>query len=134
MSISAERVREIFRRLETGSNAEFFEGVASDVDWTVMGDHPLSGRFTNKRDFLAGTFAKLPPVLQPGSRLRVEEVLVAGDQAVVELRVTATTRNGQPFDNRYCWVVYFREEVIVRVRDYLDTALVTRLFQENPIG
>jgi hypothetical protein len=38
------------------------------------------------------------------------------------------------FDNRYCWVVYFRNNVIVRVRAYLDSAMVARLFDENPIG
>jgi ketosteroid isomerase-like protein len=29
--------------------------------------------------------------------------------------------------------VEFREGLIVRVRAYLDSAMVTRLFQENPI-
>jgi ketosteroid isomerase-like protein len=31
-------------------------------------------------------------------------------------------------------VVYFRDGVIVRVRAYLDSAMVARLFQENPIA
>jgi hypothetical protein len=30
-------------------------------------------------------------------------------------------------------VVYFKRTVIVRVRAYLDSALVARLFEENPI-
>jgi hypothetical protein len=38
------------------------------------------------------------------------------------------------FDNRYCWVVYFREGLIVRVRAYLDSAMVAQLFVENPIA
>jgi hypothetical protein len=29
--------------------------------------------------------------------------------------------------------VYFRDEVIVEVRAYLDSAMVIRLFEENPI-
>jgi ketosteroid isomerase-like protein len=37
------------------------------------------------------------------------------------------------FDNRYCWVVYFRDDVIIRGRAYLDSALVARLFEENPL-
>jgi uncharacterized protein len=37
------------------------------------------------------------------------------------------------FDNRYCWIVVFDGERIVRVRAYLDTAMVVRLFKENPI-
>ena len=46
----------------------------------------------------------------------------------------ATATNGMRFDNRYCWVVYFREGLIVRVRAYLDSAMVARLFEENPIA
>jgi ketosteroid isomerase-like protein len=43
-------------------------------------------------------------------------------------------KNGMRFDNYYCWVVYFRDEQIVTVRAYLDSAMVTRLFEENPIA
>jgi len=61
-------------------------------------------------------------------------LLVKDDEAVVELNSGATARNGMRFDNRYCWIVYFRDQVIVRVRAYLDSALVARLFAENPIA
>jgi hypothetical protein len=64
----------------------------------------------------------------------VEHLLVKSDQAVLELRSLATAKNGMRFDNRYCWVVYFREGLIVRVRAYLDSAMVARLFEENPIA
>lgn len=46
MDISAERVREIFKGLETGDGAAFFEHVADDVDWTMMGTHPLAGHYS----------------------------------------------------------------------------------------
>ena len=38
-SISAEQVRKIFQGLERGDGAAFFQHVADDVDWTVMGTH-----------------------------------------------------------------------------------------------
>jgi ketosteroid isomerase-like protein len=60
-------------------------------------------------------------------------VIVQDDQAVVELHSLATAKNGMRFDNRYCWVVYFQDELIVPVRTYLDSAIVARLFEENPI-
>lgn len=133
MAITSERVREIFRGLETGDGAAFFEHVADDVDWTVMGTHPLAGHYAGKKAFQQGTFAKLGKVLPQGTELNVEHVLVHDDEAVVELRSLATARNGMRFDNRYCWVVYFGRDVIVRVRAYLDSAMVARLFEENPI-
>jgi ketosteroid isomerase-like protein len=132
--ITADRVREIFKGLEAGAGAAFFSHVADNVDWTVMGNHPLAGHYLSKRAFIAGTFAKLGQVLPNGAQLRVEHLIVKDDQAVVELQSFATARNGMRFDNRYCWIVYFRNRAIVRVRAYLDSALVTRLFQENPIS
>jgi ketosteroid isomerase-like protein len=134
MAVQADLVRKIFSGLEHGDGAAFFEHVADDVDWIVMGTHPLAGHYKSKSDFIAGTFAKLGKVLPDGAQLHVEHLLVAGDQAVVELHSEATAKNGMRFDNRYCWVVYFRDNIIVRVRAYLDSTMVSRLFDQNPLN
>ena len=134
MAVQVDFVRKIFSGLEHGDGAAFFEHVADDVDWIVMGTHPLAGHYKSKSDFIAGTFAKLGKVLPDGAQLHVEHLLVADDQAVVELHSEATAKNGMRFDNRYCWVVYFRDNVIVRVRAYLDSTMVSRLFDQNPLN
>jgi ketosteroid isomerase-like protein len=85
-----------------------------------MGTHPLAGHDRSKMAFLAGPFAKLG--------------IVKGAQAVVELHSGATAKNRMRFDNRYRWVVYFRDNVIVRGRAYLDSAMVARVFAENSIS
>ena len=134
MAITQERVREILKGLENGEGSAFFQHVAENVDWTVMGTHPLAGRYLSKKAFIEGTFAKLGQVLPYGAQLHTENVIVEGEQAVVELHSLATAKNGMRFDNRYCWVVAFQNGLIVRVRAYLDSALVARLFEENPIA
>jgi ketosteroid isomerase-like protein len=126
-------VRKIFKGLEQGDGAGFFEHVDDKVDWIVEGSHPLAGHYKSKSDFVAGTFAKLAEVLPRGAQLVVEHLLVKDDQAVVELHSLATAKNGLKFDNRYCWVCRFANDTIVEVRAYLDSALVARLFAENPI-
>jgi uncharacterized protein len=134
MTITSESVRAVFKGLESGDGADFFQHVADDVDWTVMGTHPLAGHYLSKQAFRDGTLAKLGKVLPRGAQLNVEHLFVQGDAAVVELHSLATAKNGMRFDNRYCWVVYFQRNLIVRVRAYLDSALVARLFEENPIS
>jgi hypothetical protein len=133
MPVTEDQVREIFKGLEAGDGSGFFKHVADDVDWIVEGTHPLAGHYLSKQAFIDGTFAKLSRVLPKGAELQTEHVLVKDDEAVVELHSLATAKNGMRFDNRYCWVVYFRDGVIVRVRAYLDSAMVARLFEENPI-
>ncbi|HXP38745.1 MAG TPA: hypothetical protein VN833_00670, partial [Candidatus Acidoferrales bacterium] len=94
MAITSERVSEIFKGLEQGDGAAFFEHVADKVDWIVEGTHPLAGHYLSKQAFIAGTFAKLAKVLPEGTELHVENVLVSGDWAVVELHSLATAKNG----------------------------------------
>jgi uncharacterized protein len=134
MAITPDRVRNIFKGLENSDGAAFFEHVADNVDWIVEGTHPLAGHYLSKKAFIAGTFAKLGQVLPKGAQLHVENLIVNDDEAAVELHSLATAKNGMRFDNRYCWIVYFRDGVIVRVRAYLDSAMVARLFEENPIA
>jgi ketosteroid isomerase-like protein len=134
MEITSDSVREIFKGLENGDGAAFFEHVADNVDWIVEGTHPLAGHYLSKKAFIEGTFTKLSQVLPNGAQLHMEDLLVKDNEAVVELHSLATAKNGLRFDNRYCWVVYFLDGVIVRVRAYLDSAMVARLFEENPIA
>ena len=133
MPLDEQYVRKLFKGLESGDGADFFKHVDDKVDWIVEGTHPLAGHYRSKADFVAGTFHKLGKVLPQGAQLVVEHVLVKDSIAVVELRSLATARNGFRFDNRYCWVIHFSGQVIDRVRAYLDSAMVARLFEENPI-
>jgi hypothetical protein len=131
--LSSAYVGEIFKNLESGDGKGFFDHVLDDVDWIVEGTHPLAGHYHSKADFLAHTFEKLAKVLPKGAELHTEHVLVSGDWAVVELHSLATAKNGLRFDNRYCWVCRFVNGMIVEVRAYLDSVMVARLFEENPI-
>jgi len=133
MAVSPDDVRSLFRGLENGDGADFFAHVADDVDWTVEGTHPLAGHYHSKADFREHTFARLHKVLPDGAELHVTNLITSGDWAVVELQSMATASNGLRFNNRYCWVVRFDGGKIVEVRAYLDSALVQRLFDENPI-
>jgi uncharacterized protein len=133
MTVQANYVKSLFANLENGKSGAFFEHVADDVDWTVMGTHPLAGTYHTKADFLAHTFARLDKILKEGVVLRVTNILVDGESAAVELESLSTALNGKPFDNTYCWVVHFSDEIIVEVRAYLDSALVQRLIDENEL-
>jgi ketosteroid isomerase-like protein len=131
VTVHAGYVRRLFANLERGESDAFFECVADDVDWTVMGTHPLAGNYRTKSGFLAHTFARLDKILKEGVVLRVTNVLVDGDGAAVEMESLSTALDGKPFDNRYCWIVRFSKGTIVEVRAYLDSALVQRLIDEN---
>jgi ketosteroid isomerase-like protein len=92
MGLDEQTVRRIFADLEHGDGDAFFSHVADDVDWTLMGTHPLAGHYTSKAAFKAGTFSKLGKVLPGGAQLQVTHAFVSGTVAVVELVSGATAR------------------------------------------
>lgn len=130
--LDKQEIQTLFKNLETGHSDAFFDRVRDNVDWTVMGTHPLAGHYHSKEDFFASTFARLNRVLQDGVILTVVDVFLDGNVAIVELTALSTANNGKPFDNRYCWVCTFDDEgMIGKVHAYLDSALVAQLFEEN---
>jgi uncharacterized protein len=132
MSLTIEYVNRLFDNLSTGNANSFFDNVADDVHWTVMGTHPLASVYKSKKDFLKKTFERLDKVLKGGVILKVDHTFVSGNIAVVEMTQTSTTLNGKPFPNTYCWVVGFGDDSrITEVRAYVDSFLVKQVIEEN---
>ena len=128
-----EYIEGLFRDLPHNPG-KFFEKVAENVRWTVMGTHPLAGEYLSKEDFLDSTFRRLNRVLRGGPMLEVDSILVDGEYCAVELRSLSTAKNGKPFNNTHCWIVKFEGDMITEVRTYFDSALVRELLEENEQG
>ncbi|MTI30986.1 nuclear transport factor 2 family protein [Xanthovirga aplysinae] len=126
-----ESVRSLFFHLENGEFEAFFNHVDEKLKWTVMGTHPLAGEYHGKEYFLSKTFARLNKLLVGGVRLRVTNIFMTGNTAIVELESISTAKNGKPFKNNYCWICRFENGKIVEVRAYLDSVAVQNLFDEN---
>ncbi|MCP3967854.1 MAG: ketosteroid isomerase [Lentisphaerae bacterium] len=125
-------VSALFENLQTNNAETFFNRVADDVHWTVIGTHPLAGEYYSKELFLDATFKRLNKILKEGVVLRVKHLYLDGNTAIVEMESLSTAANGKPFNNKYCWVVVFNEnKMITRVRAYLDSALVQQVIDEN---
>ncbi len=133
MSLTHENVKNLFNHLKTGQNELFFERVAPDVKWTVMGTHPLAGTYYSKDDFILHTFGRLNKILKEGVILEVKNIFIDFDVAIVEMESLSTTLNGKPFNNTYCWITRFENDIIVEVRAYVDSALVQKVIDENEI-
>jgi uncharacterized protein len=127
-----DRTRSLLKRLfsdyERGDLRPLFDHVADDVRWTVMGTHPLAGEYRSKAEFRRATYERLDGVLAGPIECKVSRVLADGEVGVVEWRGHATSVNGDPFDNVYCWVMRVRDERIVEVTAYVDSARVAALF------
>jgi len=123
-----ERTREIFDlKTRTGSNERLYAALADDVQWTIAGSCRASRLYRSKIDLLGNILEPLGRRLAGPVRSRVDEILIAGDTAIVRWRGEAETKWGKRYDNDYCWVLHWSGDRIVRVEAYLDTLLLERV-------
>lgn len=115
MTISREAVQDIFSSLAKGDANTFFSHVDENVNWTVMGTHPLAGVYTSVTEFQHATFSRLSALMTAPIQLVVQNVFTDGNTAIVELAATSETKTGWKFDNKYCWVCEFANNKILWV-------------------
>ena len=96
-----------------------------------MGTHPLAGVYKNKQEFVYKTFIRLNKLLKEEIILKINNIIIQADNAVVEMISISTALNGMPFNNTYCWIVKFENGIIVNIRAYVDSALVQKIIDEN---
>jgi uncharacterized protein len=79
--IGADHVRKVFKGLENGDGAAFFEHVADNVDWIVMGTDPLAGHSLSDKAFIDHMFAKLGPFLPKGVQRHNESITTGKEKS-----------------------------------------------------
>ena len=124
------QIADVFSAWAQGDTKPFFALVDDDVTWTVIGTTPISGRYESKREFLKGAFGRLGPRLEGVPRSKIVNILVDGDHVVLQWEGTTRSVTGKPYQQTYCWVIRLRDERIVEVTAYLDTELVSAMFED----
>src|SRR3954471_8708196 len=123
-------VADAFAAWEEGDFGPFFEIVADDVTWTVIGSTSISGTFQGKQAFLDGAITPVHDALSGPIRATVVDVLEDGDHVVLRWTGESAMRSGEPYHQVYCWVMRLAGGMIVETTAYLDTALLARALGE----
>jgi len=101
--------------------------------WTIKGTSILSGTYTNKEIFFATVIERLNKVLLPGWKMHILHHYVDQDTLIVEMRGEVKAKNGQDYNNDYCWIFKFKLNKIVRLTAYYDSLLVNKTLEENKL-
>ena len=125
-----EIVDAAMRAWMSGDEAAFWQLLADDVQYEVIGTTPVSGRYDGRKAFLTHALAPMAALLTR-SALPIEyDLLADGDRVVLMWRGSGTMLNGASYDNSYCWILTVVEGRIAAIKAYLDTALVDALFNQ----
>ncbi|MFD9796608.1 nuclear transport factor 2 family protein [Streptomyces sp. NPDC059070] len=125
---STNIIENVFAAL-AGSDSDRISAVfTEDAEWlspagnataVALGrTHHMVGRDTITR-FFAEDF---PRMFSRDLSVEFRSIHVNGEWAMVEATMTATLTNGNPYSNDYCLLFELRDDLIHRVREYVDTA------------
>jgi ketosteroid isomerase-like protein len=122
-----EIMQHIVAELAVGNFAPFAGCMAEDIVWTIEGSTRWSRSYAGKpavSRMLAALQARIDgPYKMTAHRLIAEEDLV-----VVEGRGNNLLSTGERYDNTYCLVCRLENGKLSAVTEYMDTALVARVF------
>ena len=131
--MDTESTRSLVQQFLAARSAGDVEGIAvllaDDAVWRL----PVSATFGpfEGRDVVAKALAGgVTGTLFDLSTLRrdVHKMVVDGDTAVVQQRLSATTLQGREYVNEYCWVYTCRDGKIALLEEYADTLHAARIF------
>lgn len=126
--LNKDIVHQMFAALNDGNGAKYISFMAEDVRVTYFGDHVFSGTYIGKADFLQNFVPVLRSRIDGGIRFRIKNIIAEGDQVVVECEGEAKSKGGLDYNNLYCIVLKLKNDKVVEVREYMDTALTRDVF------
>ncbi|MFE0877496.1 nuclear transport factor 2 family protein [Streptomyces smyrnaeus] len=119
-------MRHIFAGLVEGDGRPFVESLADDFRWTIIGTTKWSGTYEGKQTVLDKLFRPLLAQFADTYTNTPHRFLATDDCVVVECSGRATTTEGKPYNNTYCWICHIEGGKLKALTEYCDTDLIAR--------
>lgn len=123
-------IESYYRALTSGDRDAVSSLVADDCVWQPPATAPfapIEGGDAVVAELTGDVVRRTFDISKPFN-LDVRSMVVDGDKAVVQQRLTATAKaTGAEYDNQYCWVYTCRDGQIVHMEEYADTLLASRV-------
>ena len=121
-------VRDAFEALGSSDARPLYELMRDDFTWIIEGQSRFSRHYEGKAAVKRELLDVLFEAFATPYRFTIDEIIAGGDRVVVRGRGEVRTKAGQDYNNSYCFVLRLEEGQLVELREYLDTALVERVF------
>ncbi len=121
-------IQTYYDTLPTGDREKLASLFTDDVEWWPPETAPFEvvrGAAAVARE-LGGALLKQVFDLKT-FRIEIRRMLADGDTGVVQQSLSATTLDGESYENEYCWVYTCREGKIARIEEYVDTWKAARI-------
>lgn len=126
-----------YAALEAGDFDSIADMHAEDVVYNLVGTTPVSGRWVGKDECVGGIIhekllrALVAEEVRFGKKWRI---MCADEDCVVGLmQGGGPTKSGDRYDQTYCEIFTIRDGKIAELHAFLDTVLVERCLNDNPL-
>lgn len=121
-------IQEAFAAWANGDGMAFFNLLADNASWIVMGTCPISGTYVGRERLIENALKPQRAKLAGPPTPTVTNLIAEGNTVVIQWVGRGTTKTGQPYNNSYCYVVQIENDRIIRGTAYLDTELVRAIW------
>ena len=125
-------VTEAFERWEAGGTTFFADVLSPDVVWTIEGSGPSAGRYEGRDVLVDRAVRPLVGRLSTPIRPVAKTVWADGDHVIVTWEGVATAADGQPYVNRYAWILRMQDGRATEVNAFLDLAVYDDVLRRIP--
>lgn len=119
-------VRRFFDVLSTGHLENIRKTLHPDASWTPMVKNVPGAGVHKPRDVIVDEFlAPVRGLFEDGDpKVKVNNIFCKGNLVCAETRALGKMKNGNTYDNLYCWVIEVRDGLIYALREYMDSAYI----------
>lgn len=121
-------IQDAFAAWARGDGNAFFNLLADDVRWTVIGSTPVSRTYPNRAAFVEGAVKPLTTRLAEPIVPTVRDIIADGDRIVLQWDGRSSGKNGTIYHQTYCWVMRMADGKVREGTAYLDTDLINQLW------
>jgi uncharacterized protein len=122
-------IQDAFAGWARGDANAFFNLLAEDVRWTVIGTTPVSRTYASRAEFVEGATKPLMGKRAGPIVPTVRDVIAEGDKVVLQWEGRSSGKNGTIYHQTYCWVMRIADGKVREGTAYLDTELISQLWK-----
>jgi len=123
-------VVDFFTTLSTGDLERVREFFHEEATWQAMvKDIPGVGVHRGKKGIVDEFLKPIRGMFAPGDpKVALTSIASKGALVVAESRGYGHVADGRPYDNQYCWALEIKDGKIFRLREYMDSLYISKLF------
>ena len=122
-------ILDAFAAWARGDGNAFFNLLAEDVRWTVIGSTPVSRTYSSRDAFVEGAVKPLTAKLAGPIVPTVRDIIAEGDKVALQWEGRSSAKNGTVYYQVYCWVMRLTDGKVREGTAYLDTELISQIWK-----